>query len=138
MFAIGALLVTIGFALDQSTVLTIGATLAVFALVLFIATADERAKGKLPVARELVEVVACVQETRSVNPGDLSPSTNFRVSYFEVQFEDGTRSRFEVCVGDLKRKIRRGTLELPVMAVVVTRGDELHGWYPIGRADRAA
>ncbi len=133
MFALGVVLVAVGFALDESIALTVGATLALFALVVFIASADERAKAKLPVARELVAVVACRQESRFIERGDLSPATRVRVSYFEVQFEDGTRSRLEVCTSDLKRKIRRGTLDLPVMAVVVTRGDELHGWYPLAR-----
>ncbi len=131
MFALGAVLVGLGLALDERSVLTIGFTLSGFAVVLFVMYAKERAKAKLPVARELVAIIACTQETKFIDRGDLSRSARARIDVCEVEYEDGTRSRLEVCVRALTRTIRSGTLELPVMAVVVTRGDELHGWHPI-------
>lgn len=128
---VGIGLVGLGFALDERVPIIFGGTLVGLALVMFIGTANERARAALPVQCELVEVVASTIELRATNPFQGSQSTKSRVDFVEVHFEDGMAGKREVVDAALRKQIRAGALVLPCMGVAVCRGDELHGWHAI-------
>ena len=124
-------LVGLGLALDERVLIVVGGTLMGFALVMFVATANERARAALPVQHELVEIVASTNELREPNPLQGNQPTRSRADFVEVHFEDGMAGKREVVDPALRKQIRAGALVLPCMGVAVCRGDELHGWHAI-------